>query len=311
MNTDSLSRARRATRLTCSRKWISLQFSPVPLRMKPAFLFTVCCACRDHPKFKHALSFSSLLLAGGAHCLLCAGQQLGTIAAMLSITSTIYHATHLSQIRAADVLLLWTVGASGFVRSCQMSIHHGFSLMLGLANGCILALCVILVEPRCYVDKRLSSNIIRLPWHLAVHAFAGIGLAFLAMDCSLAEDAKTTSLTTLHGESWMRAAVYSSGLVAITHVWHLMSSRSPAQGTAKAANARPHHPNRASVRATAATHDLVYGNGSRAPAAAHGRSRSPTHTRSGKTYQHDTPAPAVQPRGRAGHSPARNRVTSP
>ena len=216
-----------STSLFRARRIQSSRARVFPCMQPPAFLFTVRCACRDHPVFKNALCASSLLLAGGAQCLLCVEEAtLGMVAAMLSLTSAVYHATHSSPVRAADVLLLWSFGTSGLMRVCHIGMQHGaLSLPLNLAVVCIIALCIIFVCPLCYVDNRLSSDIIRLPWHVAVHAFGAAGQALLAIGCSSAQEGISISAATLHSDEWIQATVYAAALVSVMFVWHDSSCR--------------------------------------------------------------------------------------
>ena len=175
------------------------------------FAFKVSCACKDHPRYPHLLSLSSLLFIPAAQRVLAAGAfYLGALAAALAMTSSVYHATHSPCVRAADILVLWLTGSTGFLKAIAAMLARGANGWLACGILGILALCAIFQMPVFYIDgDRDGKATIKLHWHVAVHAIASAGLICFAIgdpQPALITDAQRRS-------AWLAAAVGAALLV--------------------------------------------------------------------------------------------------
>ena len=197
------------------------------------FLFTVTCACRVSQKYRHLLCLSSLAMAIAGQILFTDGSYfIGGLAATLSITSVLYHATHSPKVRAADVFLLWLVGLTGTVEAliniAWKGPHAGW--LLGL--GCIGSLCMIFISPVCHIDRDMELAMIRLPWHAGVHLISGGGLCLLAVgNASAAAFAFTLpSIGAPQPKAWAGAFIAAAILSLITSGCHWLSGhKTPAK----------------------------------------------------------------------------------
>ena len=175
---------------------------------------------------RHALCVSSLFIALGAQAVLASGRWiLGGIAAALSFTSIGYHATHSPKVRGADITLLWLVGAVSLSQGVRNVVMHG--LYFGWVAGfcCIGSLLFIFGADVCYLDHNRETKIIRLPWHITVHAASGLGLYLFAVgDVSCAAGALTPApLGPLQLDAWASAAGMASALVLCSSALHVLS----------------------------------------------------------------------------------------
>ena len=182
------------------------------------FAFKVSCACKDHPRYPHLLSLSSLLFIPAAQRVLAAGAfYLGALAAALAMTSSVYHATHSPCVRAADILVLWLTGSTGFLKAIAAMLTRGANGWLACGILGILALCAIFQMPVFYIDgDRNGKATIKLHWHVAVHAIAAAGLI-----CFAVGDPQPALITEAQQRSaWIAAAVGAAVLVLIASIVH-------------------------------------------------------------------------------------------
>ena len=157
---------------------------------------------------------------------------IGGLAATLSITSVLYHATHSPKVRAADVVLLWLVGLTGTVEALINIAPHGPHAGWLLGLGCIGSLCMIFISPMCHIDRDMELAMIRLPWHAGVHLISGGGLCLLAVgNASAAAFAFTLpSIGAPQPKAWAGAFIAAAILSLITSACHWLSGhKTPAK----------------------------------------------------------------------------------
>ena len=201
------------------------------------FLFAVSCACEQSQRFKHSLCFSSFGIAIGANSLLSNGDTcIGTLAAMLSLTSIAYHATHSPRVRGADVLLLVLVGLLGTTQNLLGMSKDGISLSGCAGVACVCALCAIQTSPIFYVGNTHASNLIQLPWHVAVHMLAGVGLLLLSAGNAYASRKPFFILSPLQTDEWVRAAGYAACLVSFSSIVYMLSGHEQSAVARRAQN---------------------------------------------------------------------------
>jgi len=143
-----------------------------------SFFFTVTCACNESKRFRHILVLSSLPFSVPAYLLLRQGTIfLGSLAAALTLTSIVYHATHRPWVRAFDVLLVWLVGMVGVaqgvtaIMTSPLPTYH-FKLAL-LAVG----LLNLINTQR---DLFWVGDVIQLQWHACLHLLTTLALFGIA-----------------------------------------------------------------------------------------------------------------------------------
>ncbi|MDC0525984.1 hypothetical protein OAO87_03200 [bacterium] len=202
------------------------------------FLFTVTCACRISRRWKRSLCATSLLILASSHVLLCEGSSpyAGSLAAALSLTSVAYHATHSPKVRAADVLLLWLVGVTGFTQCVAYTVLRGPELGWSLCLLCLLGLVGIVSSDRCYVGERCANKIIKLPWHVLVHVLTGLGILALALGNhtsragggggGLVVSALWRADVVRTVDAWVRVGAATALLVTLTSAAHVLSGHS-------------------------------------------------------------------------------------
>jgi hypothetical protein len=193
------------------------------------FFFTVTCACRDHDRCKRVLCVTSLpFFISGRELVRGQSYFVGGCSVALAITSVWYHFSHLPAVRAADVLVLWVTGITGFVLGMHGIWQHG--VMLGFVAGLlgIAMLCSIFTCSYFYEDgDRHGKAVIKLPWHMFIHLIGAASLLCLASAFSqldvvavAADVQQARSMMTLGA-----AAAVSVVLVCGASVIHATTSR--------------------------------------------------------------------------------------
>ena len=102
---------------------------------------------------------------------------MGSFSAILTGTTVVYHATHSSRLRAADVFMVWLTGITGLIQCVAAIVRNGPNIylilvLLGIASVNAINLCP------GFQDR---NGCIALQWHLAVHALTTVSLTCLAL----------------------------------------------------------------------------------------------------------------------------------
>ena len=185
------------------------------------FLYKVTCAECLQPSrpLKHTLCFTSLLFLVPASSLFEVGEvYVGSCTAALSMTSLAYHATHDCRVRAMDVLLLWFTACLGVGKTLVAMVVSGPSAILVTGLLAALSLSVIFGAPACYVE---GTEMIRLPWHGAVHSIGAASLLCLAMGLpGGGEEAARETALRHHAYAWLCSAGGAVALVACSCVFY-------------------------------------------------------------------------------------------
>ena len=103
---------------------------------------------------------------------------MGTLAAVLTATTIVYHTTHDPRVRAADVLTLWLTAAVGTVQAIVGILTRGVNAYLVLALVVIGLIGAVYILPFTHNCK--DRELILLPWHVALHFMCTAALTLLA-----------------------------------------------------------------------------------------------------------------------------------
>lgn len=179
------------------------------------FFFTSTCACARSGKCKNSLCITSLLFFPAAQGLFNVGAfTIGAFTAALGVTSVVYHATHLSRVRASDILLLWSTGIFGVAHAVRGIWARGAvpGFIVGLLG--VFSLCVIFVSPRFKVDIGEGKTMIPVQWHALVHIIAALSFQCLASGFGppSADEAPIVASYILH--AWCAAGTFAALLIA-------------------------------------------------------------------------------------------------
>ena len=142
------------------------------------FFFTVRCSCKLSRRYRNCLSVTGVTFFIPALLFLRQKSYLmGSLSAVLTATTVVYHSTHDSRLRAIDVSMVWLNGFTGLVQCLVGMARHGPNVYLVLVLLGVAALNTINLGAR-FEDR---NGCIALQWHLAVHALTTLSLTCLAL----------------------------------------------------------------------------------------------------------------------------------
>ena len=106
---------------------------------------------------------------------------IGALAAALTVTSLVYHATHKPWARACDILTILVTAVAGLGAAHVSIMRDGANFHLVAAHVAFVCIVVISYNPAFHFVNANGDGIISLPWHIVMHLLTATTLTLIAI----------------------------------------------------------------------------------------------------------------------------------